>query len=70
MIYVKDMKICPKCGGVMYVGRIYPGEFKTPVKFADAPSKKWGFSFAPRKKKEVIAYACQECGYVECYIDV
>ncbi|GEM_PF-6058785 len=53
-MYVENTKICPKCGGVMYVGRIYPGESKTPIEFADVPQKDGDLPLHLARRKRLL----------------
>lgn len=63
-------KTCPKCGGEMEEGKFYPLNLKTPITFGKPPKEKKGIlTHAPKEKKEIVAYGCQRCGYIECYME-
>ena len=66
---MEETKTCPKCGGEMEEGRLYPIHLKTIVTFGKPRKEEKGIlTYGPEEKKEIIAYACKNCGYIELYI--
>ena len=63
-------KECSKCSGEMEKGKIYPKHLKTPIMFGKPPKERKGLlTHAPRDKKEIVAYGCKKCGYMEFFIE-
>lgn len=61
-----EVKKCPKCGGGMRMGKLLARD--NPVKhydlvFEDARQRK-----LLTAKSWVVAYACENCGYLESYV--
>ena len=55
----------------MEQGRLYPIHLKTIVTFGKPRKEKKGIlTYGPEDKKEIIAYACKNCGYIELYIKI
>lgn len=53
-------KICPKCQGVMINGN-YTG---TVANWENEEEP----SFLKKSGQKIIAYACEDCGYIESYV--
>ena len=51
-------KTCTKCLGAMWEGRLFGGLVKRPVSFSGDAAQ-----------GVVRAYVCQNCGYVELYLE-
>jgi len=62
---LSEFKKCPKCGGEMRMGKLLARD--NPIKhydlvFEDSEQRK-----LLTEKKWLVAYACENCGYVESY---
>jgi len=63
---MSEAKKCPKCTGEMNMGKLLARD--NPIKhydlvFEDAEQRK-----LLTEKKWLIAYACENCGYLEIYV--
>ena len=57
---------CPKCGGEMKVGKLLARH--NPVKHYDLVFDDAEQGKLLTEKKWLVAYACENCGYVETYV--
>ena len=64
-----DLKECPKCKGSMAAGTLKEiGNYgNTPYEFAPEDDAQFPIKGVPSKRKKVILYRCENCGYVELY---
>jgi uncharacterized Zn finger protein len=67
---MSDTKACPKCGGKMPVGSLRDvGQYGGPSPFVWSPADDAPFPVkgAPAKRRQLVLYRCEGCGYVEVY---
>jgi hypothetical protein len=69
---MKESIICPKCSDKMEKGvTIDKGDYSMATKQQWINQKHWKSKFwgpKSRDKKDIISYACSNCGFIENYI--
>jgi len=63
---VNEAKKCPKCGATMRKGKLLARE--TPIAHRDVVFEEAFQRKLMTEKKWLIAFACEECGFVETHV--
>jgi uncharacterized Zn finger protein len=66
---MSDLKECPKCTGKMTAGTLKEiGNYgNTPYEFTPEDDAPFPVKGVPSKRKKLMLYRCENCGYVEFY---
>ena len=70
MLKRPSKRLCPKCGGGMRNGALYPADAVLSVKWASADDIASASADNPfLLSSYCVAYSCDKCGYMECYVE-
>lgn len=65
---IEETKICPKCGGRMIKGLMADSSYAITIQQCWAQSICLGGWLGTPGKRKVDAFACEQCNYLESYL--